>query len=254
MSPVIPEVRHVADKEAVSRVAAEEFHRLATAAIAARGRFSVALSGGSTPKRLYEILAGPPWRETIDWGRVEIFFGDERSVPPDHPDSNYRMAREAMLDSLQLAPTRVHRMEAERPNLDAAALAYEATLARVFGLRAADASALPAFDLVFLGMGPDGHTASLFPHTAALHETKRWCVPNWVPQQDTNRMTLTVPVLNQAANVIFLVAGDDKAEPLSEVLEGPSDPERLPSQRIRPGTGKLLFLVDPAAAAKLKQH
>jgi 6-phosphogluconolactonase len=250
----IPEVRHLADKEAVSQTAAEEFHRLACAAVASRGRFSVALSGGSTPKRLYQILAAPPWRDTLDWSRIELFFGDERSVPPDDEDSNYHMAREAMIEPLGLSPTRVHRMEAERPNLEAAAQAYEATLARSFGLPAGALARPPAFDLVLLGMGPDGHTASLFPYTAALRETKRWCVPNWVPQQNTHRMTLTVPVLNRAGVVMFLVAGGDKAEPLAAVLEGPPDHERLPSQRIQPICGKLLFLVDPAASERLERY
>lgn len=254
MTVVIPEVRHLADKEAVSQAAAEEFHRLAVAAVAARGRFSVALSGGSTPKRLYEILAAPPWRDTIDWSRIDVFFGDERSVPPEDKESNFGMARKAMFNALGLAPGRVHRMEAERPDLEAAALAYEATLCRAFGLTPGLVSEPPALDLVFLGMGPDGHTASLFPYTAGLRETRRWCIPNWVPQQDTHRMTLTYPVLNRARCVLFLVAGDDKAEPLSEVLEGAADAERLPSQRVRPTDGRLLFYVDPAAAAKLKQY
>ena len=250
MTLLVPEVRHLDDKEAVSRAAADEFQRAARAATAARGRFTVALSGGSTPKRLYELLTGPPWRDAIDWGAIEFFFGDERTVAPDDPDSNYRMAKEAMLGSLPISRSRVHRMEAESQNLDLAALGYEATLARVFGLPAGNATP-PRFDLVFLGMGPDGHTASLFPYTAALRETRRWCIANWVPQHDTHRMTLTYPVLNAAAEVIFLVAGADKVEPLSEVLEGASDPERLPSQRIRPVGGKLLYLTDAAAAAKL---
>lgn len=246
----VPEVRRFADKEAVSRAAADEFARAARAATAARGRFTVALSGGSTPKRLYELLTGAPWRDVVDWGAVEIFFGDERRVPPDDPDSNYHMANQAMLEALPIPASRVHRMETERPNLDVAALGYEATLSRVFGVPAGSATP-PCFDLVFLGLGPDGHTASLFPHTAALRETRRWCVPNWVPQKETHRMTLTYPVLNHAAEVIFLVAGEDKAAPLAEVLEGASDPERLPSQRIRPVDGKLVFLIDSAAAAKL---
>ena len=254
MTILVPEVRHLADREAVSRAAADELQRLAAAAIAARGRFRLALSGGSTPKRLYELLAGPPWRDALDWERLEVFFGDERAVPPEDAASNYHMAYEAMLGSVSLPPSRVHRMEAERPNLDTAALAYEATMARVFGLPAGIAEEPPRFDLVLLGLGNDGHTASLFPHTAALRETKRWCVPNWVPQHEAHRMTLTYPVLNHAREVIFLVAGEDKAEPLSEVLEGPPDPERLPSQRIRPTAGKLLFLADVAAAAMLRQH
>lgn len=254
MTILVPEVRHLADREAVSRAAADELQRLAAVAIAARGRFRLALSGGSTPKRLYQLLAGPPWRSAIDWEGLEVFFGDERAVPPEDAESNYRMAYQAMLGPLSLPSSRVHRMEAERPNLDTAALAYEATMARVFGLPAGIAEEPPRFDLVLLGLGKDGHTASLFPHTAALRETKRWCVPNWVPQHDAHRMTLTYPVLNHAREVIFLVTGEDKAEPLSEVLEGPPDPERLPSQRIRPVAGKLLFLADVAAAAMLRQH
>lgn len=248
-----PEIRRFADAEAVSRAAADEVQRLAVAAIAARGRFTLALSGGTTPRRLYELLAAEPWRTAIDWERVEIFFGDERAVPPDDAASNYRMAREAMLAPLGLAPSRVHRMEAERPNLDAAALAYEATLARVFGIALGVGAAPPCLDLVLLGLGPDGHTASLFPHTAALREARRWCVPNWVPQQGSNRMTLTYPVLNQAREVVFLVAGREKAAPLAEVLEGPQDPERLPSQRVLPVAGRLVFLVDEAAASSLER-
>ncbi|MCC6640838.1 MAG: 6-phosphogluconolactonase [Deltaproteobacteria bacterium] len=254
MTIVIPEVRRFADAEAISRAAADEVQRIATAAIAARGRFTIALSGGSTPKRLYALLSREPFRTTIDWERVEIFFGDERAVPPDDAESNYRMAREAMLESLALAPSRIHRMEAERPNLDAAALAYEATLARVFGLALGAGSPPPSLDLVLLGLGPDGHTASLFPHTAALHEARRWCVPNWVPQQSAHRMTLTYPVFDQAREIVFLVAGAEKAAPLAEVLEGPQDFDRLPSQRIRPAAGRLVFLVDEAAAAKLGRH
>ena len=254
MTVVIPEVRRFADAEAVSRAAADEVQRLASAAVAARGRFTIALSGGSTPKRLYQLLAGEPWRAAIDWERVEVFFGDERAVPPDDPESNYRMAREAMLAPLGLAPSRVHRMEAERPNLDAAALAYEATLARVFGLALGAGAPPPRLDLVLLGLGPDGHTASLFPHTAALREAQRWCVPNWVPQQNAHRMTLTYPVLDQAREIVFLVAGAGKSAPLAEVLEGPQDFGRLPSQRVRPAAGRLRFLVDEAAASNLRQH
>ena len=232
----IPIVRTYADAEAVSRAAADEFVRRATEAVAERGRFAVALSGGSTPQGLYRLLAEPPYRGRVDWGRVEIFWGDERCVPPDHHDSNFRMANEAMLAKLPLRPGHVHRMEAERTDRDSAAREYQAEIARAFGVDANGEP--PAFDLILLGMGPDGHTASLFPHTAALGETKRWVVINHVPQHNTDRMTLTYPVLNRAREVLFLVAGADKAEPLAEVLQGPPDPQRLPSQRVRPADGR----------------
>jgi 6-phosphogluconolactonase len=244
-----PVVRRFADAEAVSRAAAEEFVRRAAEAIAARGRFTVALSGGSTPRRLYQLLAGAPYRGQVDWGRVDVFWGDERSVPPDDKESNYRMAREAMLAALALPAGHVHRMEAERADRAVAAREYQDEIARVFGVDVNGES--PAFDLILLGMGPDGHTASLFPHTAALGETKRWVVVNHVPQHHTDRMTLTYPVLDRAREVLFLVAGPDKAEPLAEVLQGPPDPQRLPSQRVRPANGQLLFFVDRAAAARL---
>ena len=244
-----PIVRIFPDAEAVSRAAAEEFIRRAAKAIAARGRFTVALSGGSTPKRLYELLAEPPLRSQVDWGRVEVFWGDERCVPPDNKESNYHTAREAMLSRLQFPPERVHRMEAERPDRDAAARDYQAVVARTFGV-AADGPP-PAFDLILLGMGPDGHTASLFPDTAALDETTRWVVVNHVPKFAADRLTMTYPILNGAREVLFLVAGADKADRLVEVLEGPPDPRRLPSQRVRPANGLLAWYVDRQAAARL---
>lgn len=241
-------IRIFTDKEALSEDAAHEFVRCAREAVAGRGRFTVALSGGSTPKRLYQLLAAEPFRAQVDWSRVEFFWGDERCVPPDHPDSNYRMAREAMLAHLPIPAVHVHRMEAERPDLDAAARDYEAAIAGLFGVsRTAEP---PALDLVLLGMGPDGHTASLFPHTKALDETTRWVVPNSVPQLHTTRMTMTRPILNRAREVLFLVAGGDKAERLVEVLTGPSDPKRLPSQSIQPD-GPLVWFVDGAAAERL---
>jgi 6-phosphogluconolactonase len=244
-----PVVRLFPDAEALCRAAAEEFVRRAAEAVAARARFTVALSGGSTPKRLYELLAEPPLRSQVDWGRVEVFWGDERCVPPDNKDSNYHMAQEAMLSRLPIPAGRVHRMEAERPDLDAAARNYQAGLARAFGVP--EDGDPPAFDLILLGMGPDGHTASLFPETAALGETGRWVVPNYVPKFAANRLTLTYPVLNAAREVLFLVAGADKVQRLAEVLEGPSDWNRLPSQGVRPEAGSLAWFVDRAAAAGL---
>jgi len=247
MSP--PIIRVFPDAEAVSRAAAEEFVRRASDAIAARGRFTVALSGGSTPKRLYELLAEPALRSQADWGRVELFWGDERCVPPDDAASNYHMAREAMLSRLPIPPGRVHRMEAERPDRDAAARDYQTVIARTFG-HDADGPP-PAFDFILLGMGPDGHTASLFPETAALDETARWVVVNQAPKPPADRLTLTYPVLNAAYEVLFLVAGADKAGVLAEVLEGPPDPKRLPSQGVRPDNGRLVWFVDRPAAARL---
>jgi 6-phosphogluconolactonase len=241
-------IRVFPDPEAVSQAATAEFSRCAAVATVARERFTVALSGGSTPRRLYQILAEEPYRSQMDWKRMEVFWGDERCVPPDDKESNYRMAREALLSKVPIPPDHVHRMEAERPDLDAAARAYQETLARVFGVP--PDGELPALDLVLLGMGPDGHTASLFPGTAALQETKRWVVPNYVPRLAAHRLTLTVPVLNHAHQVLFLVAGADKAERLAEVLEGPHEPTRLPSQLIRPA-GQLVWFLDKAAASRL---
>jgi 6-phosphogluconolactonase len=236
------------DAEAVSRGAAEEVVRSARDAVAARGRFLVSLSGGSTPQRLYQLLADSPFRDQIDWGKVEVFWGDERCVPPDHQDSNYRMAREALLGRVPVSVAQVHRMEAERADRDAAARDYQAVLARVCGVAAAGPP--PALDLVLLGMGPDGHTASLFPHTSALDEQGRWCVVNHVPKFHADRLTLTVPLLNKAREALFLVAGTDKAAVLAEVLEGPPDPKRLPSQLVR-AAGGTVWLIDRLAAAKL---
>jgi 6-phosphogluconolactonase len=232
------------DAEAVARGAAERF--VEHVARERDGRFTVALSGGSTPRRLYELLAAPPLRDRIDWSGLEIFWGDERAVPPDHPDSNYRMAHLALLSKVPIPPAQVHRIEAERADLDEAARRYEAELRAVAGAGA-------ALDLVLLGMGPDGHTASLFPFTAALDETARLVVPNFVPRLAAHRVTVTYPLLDRAASVLFLVAGADKAEALSEVLEGPPEPKRLPAQRVRPSSGRLEWLVDRAAAAKLNQ-
>ena len=242
-------VRTFADVETLSEAAAHEFVHCARETLAARGRFTVALSGGSTPKRLYHLLTIEPFGSQVDWQRVEIFWGDERCVPPDHPDSNYRMAREAMLVHLPIPTEHVHRIEAERADRDAAARDYQAILARALGVN--EDGEPPALDLILLGMGPDGHTASLFPHTQALDETTRWVVANHVPQLNTDRLTLTRPILNRAHEVLFLVAGADKAERLVEVLTGPAEPKRLPSQSIQPCDGQLLWFVASDAAARL---
>lgn len=247
-----PIVRQMGDAEQVSRAAAEEFVRLARSAIVARGRFTVTLSGGSTPRRLYELLAEAPFRGRVDWPNLEFFWGDERAVPPDHKDSNFRMTHEVLLRRIEISDAQVHRLQAEREDRDAAARDYEAEIARVFGVPGGTEP--PAFDLVLLGMGPDGHTASLFPHTSALKETARWVVANHVPKLASYRLTLTPVILNRAACVMFLVAGDDKAAVLGEVLGGKHDPERLPSQLISPVAGRLLWLIDRAAASRLRRR
>jgi 6-phosphogluconolactonase len=244
-----PTIRILADAEAVSRAAADEFVSCAREAVAARGKFTVALSGGSTPKRLYQLLADPPFRDQVDWSKVEFFWGDERSVPPEHNDSNFHTAREAMLQRLPVLAGQIHRMEAERTDRDAAARDYEGILSRVFNAKIGGEP--PSLDLILLGMGPDGHTASLFPHTTALSETARWVVVNYVPKFATDRVTFTAPVLNRAREVLFLIAGTDKADPLHQVLEGPPNSGLYPSQLVKPTGGKLVFFVDRAAAAKL---
>lgn len=237
------------DAEAVAQHAAGEFVRRARAAVEASGAFKVALAGGSTPRRTYELLADPSLSRQLDWEATHIFFGDERAVPPDHPDSNYRTAFETLLSKVRVPEAQIHRMEGERSDLDAAAADYAAILAESFDLSVG--SSLPRLDLVMLGMGDDGHTASLFPGTAALGETRAWVVANDVPQKATRRLTLTAPVLNAARCVMFTVAGGDKAASLAAVLEGPPDPTRFPSQLIAPGDGDLFWLVDRAAAASL---
>lgn len=240
---------HVFDGlDALIAAAAQEFVRCAREALAARGRFSVALSGGSTPKPLYQRLAAEPLRSQVDWQRVEIFWGDERCVPPDSHDSNYRMAHEAMLAHLPIPKEQIHRMEAERSDRDAAARDYEAVLARVFQVPVGGEP--PALDLLLMGMGAEGHTASLFPYTKALEETTRWVTINFVPKLNAERMTMTRPILNRGREVLYLVAGADKAEALAEVLNGPADPQRLPTQFIQP-SGQLVWFLERAAATKL---
>ena len=237
------------DAAALAQRAAQYFaHKCAAAA--ALGRARLAVSGGSTPKAAFALLADPaqPWRAQMPWDKLDLWWVDERCVPPEHPDSNYRMTREALLSKVPLEAGQIHRMEGELDPNDAAAR-YEIELRNGFALKDTE---LPTFDLLGLGMGPDGHTASLFPHTEALHETSRLVVANHVETvKDSWRVTLTQPVINHAADVFFLVGGEDKAQILKEVLLGPHDPERLPSQMISPASGILTLLLDQAAAALL---
>ena len=245
-----PEVHVSPDSAALAREAADRFVAAARAATAARGRFTVALSGGSTPKALYQLLAAPPYRDEVDWRKVYVTCGDERCVPPDDDESNYRLAREALLDHVPIPGDQVRRMPGELPDYDAAARAYESTLRRLFGL-APDSREVPRFDLIYLGLGTDGHTASLFPGSPALHERERLVVAPYVEQLGAHRLTLTPPVLNAAREVTFLVAGREKAAIVREVLRSPRDVDRLPAQVVAPTDGRLTWLLDAAAAAEL---
>jgi len=243
------EVRILADANSIAQTAAAEFLQAARESISEKGSFSVALAGGSTPKTLYGLLASNPLLQAkVPWSKIQFFFGDERHVPPDHAESNFRMVKEAMVAKAPIDPKQVHRIKGEKRNASEAAVEYEDDLRVSFGLAAGQ---LPRFDLVLLGMGPEGHTASLFPGTKALKEERRLVVSNWVGKLYTDRITLTPPVLNNAARVIFMVHGEEKAPALKAVLEGPYEPEQLPAQIIQPKQGKVLWLVDPSAASML---
>jgi 6-phosphogluconolactonase len=242
----------VADQTALAQEAAKRVVAIAEEAVARCGRFTVALAGGSTPKRLYSLLAAEPYCTRLPWRETHLFWGDERAVPPEHPDSNFGMARATLLSRVPIPANQVHRMQAERADLDAAASEYETGIAGVFAAQPPDEP--PAFDLILLGLGPDGHTASLFPYTRALQETKRWVVSNYIPKLKVNRLTLTPPILNRASTILFLVSGADKASVLQAIMEGPPDPERLPAQLIRPVAGRLVWLVDHAAASRLGEE
>jgi 6-phosphogluconolactonase len=235
-----------ADRDSLARAAAEHFATLAAEAMADHGRFSVALSGGSTPRDMHALLASDELAACIDWMKVYVFWGDERCVPPDHPDSNYQMACETLLDHVPVPRGNVFRMRGEI-DPGQAALDYEQVLHDFFG-----ASAAPRFDLILLGMGHDGHTASLFPGTAAIHERTRWVVAHYVETLQAWRVTLTPVAINAAANVTFVVAGAGKAESLKDVLAGPYRPDLLPSQIVRPDIGRLRWMVDSSAAALLR--
>jgi len=238
-------IQTYADLESLSWAAAKLFARLAADAVKIRGRFGVALSGGQTPGRTYELLARPPFREQVDWERIHIFWGDERCVPPQDPRSNARLARRAWLDQVPLPPGRIHPISCQ-PSPAAGAREYEILL------RQFCAGTPPGLDLVFLGLGEDGHTASLFPDNAALEEGERWTAAVYVPAQGLHRVTLTPAFINQARVVAFLVTGTAKARALREVLQGPRAPRRLPAQLINPEPGELYWLVDQEAAGELR--
>jgi 6-phosphogluconolactonase len=234
-------VRVYGSPEELARAAAREFAAKAEEAIEERGRFAVVLAGGSTPEAMYGILASD-YISRIDWSRVYVFFGDERAVPPHHDDSNHKMASEVLLDYVPVG--NVHRMRGELPPQEAA-VAYEEELRTFF-----QTEDVPLFDLILLGIGADGHTASLFPGTPALEVNDRWVVANPVPRLDTTRITLTIPVINAALAVYFLVAGEDKAEALREILEGDADPRAYPAKLIQPPGGPT-WMLDQSAASLL---
>ena len=234
------------DINTLSQQAAQYVVRIARESIAARGRFTIALSGGTTPRKLYTLLGSEPYSRQIDWQLVHIFWGDERCVPPDNPDSNYSMAQEALLSKIPIPALQVHRMPADQPGRDAASQAYTIEMQRTFGTQG-----IPGFDLIQLGMGPEGHTASLFPHQASLHEKQRLVMPVSVPKPPPDRLTFTPPLLNAARNILFLVTGSDKAAALQAVLEGEYRPEEYPAQIVRPPNGEVVWMLDTAVAARL---
>jgi len=243
------EIKIVAGSEALCREAADQILGRITATLREKEVFTLVLSGGSTPKNLYALLAGSkPYLDQIPWSRIHFFWGDERHVPPDHPQSNFRMTRDAMLSKAPIPDQNIHRVRAEEPNAGKAAAEYEREIRTFFNLATGQ---LPRFDCVLLGMGPDGHTASLFPGTVALQEKRRLVVANYVEKLQAYRITLTAPALNNAETIIFLVSGKEKAETLQKVLEGNPQPELFPSQLIQPAHGQLLWLIEQAAAGRL---
>lgn len=237
------------DIDTISQQAAGYVVQLAQEAVVTRGLFTLALSGGTTPGKLYGLLASEPYRSQIDWNQVHIFWSDERCVSPDNPESNFHLAQQVMLNQLSLQPEQIHRVPADETDRDAASQKYAAEMQRVFGT-----NGVPDFDLIQLGMGPEAHTASLFPHQPSLHEQQRLVMPVSVPKPPPDRLTFTPPLLNAARNVLFLVTGAEKADALQAVLEGDYAPDEYPAQIVQPGQGKAVWMVDTAAAQKLRKH
>jgi len=243
------EVRVLTTPQELFAAAAEEIVRLANDAVTDHGRFTIALSGGSTPKSLYNLLATNA-RATLPWDRVYFFWSDERHVPPTDPDSNYRMAHEAMLSKVPVPPGNIYRMPSENPDAAAAAAAYEASLRKFFQVKPGE---FPRFDLILLGLGPDGHTASLFPGTNGLQEKSRLVIANRVEQLKTDRLSFTYPLINAAREIAFLVSGMDKATVLRSVLQENASGEQYPAKLVQPRDGKSVWFLDRAAASELSQ-
>jgi 6-phosphogluconolactonase len=236
------------DLDTLSHAAAQYIVRVAQEAIVTHGRFTFALSGGTTPKKLYGLLAQEPYRSQINWALVEIFWSDERCVPPDSPDSNYLMAQQVLLSRVPIPANQIHRMPADMEDRDTASLAYTREMQQTFGT-----DGVPTFDLLQLGMGPEGHTASLFPHQPSLHEQQRLVLPVSVPKPPPSRLTFTPRIINAATHILFLVTGEEKAEAIQAVLEGEYQPDEYPAQLVRPPKGEVTWMLDQAAASKL-QH
>jgi 6-phosphogluconolactonase len=253
------QIRVYRDADELALKAARRFARLADQYTIGCGRFTVALSGGTTPRKMLSILAEGPFLDTVPWSSIYFFWGDERCVPPNHRDSNYRMTWETLLSKAPVPSENIFRIPAEDPDPNRAAEEYSRTLTEFFLARSSKSATapltnVPRFDLVLLGMGPDGHTASLFPHTTAIHDNENIVVANFVEKFNAHRITLTAATINNARNVTFLVAGADKAEALKNVIEGSYQPEVYPSQLIHPRNGTLLWMVDEAAAALARQQ
>lgn len=237
------------DVETMSHEAARSIVQMANEAVVTHGRFSIALSGGSTPKLLYGLLAQEPYRSQINWSTVEIFWSDERCVPPDDKESNFHLAREVLLSKAPLEEKQIHRMPADAVEREAASRAYTLEIQRVLGVEGT-----PRFDLLQLGMGPEGHTASLFPHQTSLHEGRRLVMPVSVPKPPPDRLTFTPPMLNAARRVLFLVAGAEKADAVRAALEGEDNVDEYPAQMMRRNRGEVIWMLDTAAAQQLQRR
>ena len=234
------------DADTLSHEAARYIVRVASEAITQDGRFTIALSGGSTPRKLYGLLGNEPYRSQIDWNRVDIFWSDERCVPPDDPESNFLMAQQVLLSQIPIPPAQMHRMPADQTDRNAASYTYTLDMQQSFGT-----DGIPAFDLIQLGMGPEGHTASLFPHQASLHEQQRIVMPVSVPKPPPDRLTFTPRILNAASHILFLVTGTEKQDAVQAVLEGEYNPDEYPAQIVRPERGEVTWMLDTQAAGKL---
>jgi 6-phosphogluconolactonase len=242
-----PQIDVAENAEQLARSAAELIVEWSNAAVNDRGRFTLALAGGSTPRLLYQLLSSDEFRERVPWHAIEIFVSDERYVSSDHPDSNFKMAREELLDHVPVPESQVHPVQTDLPPSEAAR-AYEETIRRVFD---SSEPAVPSFDLILLGIGADGHTASLFPETEALDVHDRIVIENWVPQQDATRITFTIPLLHQAKKVVLLAAGQDKADAIARAIEAPQNLAETPSQCLRDAQGDVVLILEHGAASGL---
>ncbi len=234
------------DKHTLSQHAAEYIMRIAQEAIDLHGHFTIALTGGTTPGEVYSLIGSEPFRSQLDWQLVDIFWGDERCVPHNSTESNFYLAQEVLLDKIAIPKSQIHPMPADQLDREAASQAYSIEMQNTF-----DTNGIPSFDLIHLGMGPEGHTASLFPHQASLHEKHRLVMPVSVPKPPPDRLTFTPPLLNAARNVLFLVTGSEKADALHAVLEGEYQPDEYPAQIVRPINGEVVWMLDKAVAQKI---